>query len=88
LSNDEEKNLSTAKQTTDKDWARSLCPVDLESVLLDQGPIDGSPARKLGWDMAPLFNEVCSMMGGPVRERYDLSASGNAPKTRCTDLRK
>jgi hypothetical protein len=38
-------------------------------------------------DMAPLFNEVFSMMGGPVRELYDLSASGNASKTRCTDLR-
>jgi hypothetical protein len=25
-------------------FVRSLCPVDLESVLLDQGPIAGSPA--------------------------------------------
>jgi hypothetical protein len=39
-------------------------------------------------DMVPLFNEVFSMMSGPVRELYDLSASGSASKTRCTDLRK
>jgi hypothetical protein len=39
-------------------------------------------------DTAPRFNEVFSMMGGPVRELYDLSASGNASKTRCTYLRK
>jgi len=24
--------------------------------------------------------------GGPVRELYDLSASGNASETQCTDL--
>ncbi len=39
-----------------------------------------------------LFNElysvVMTMMGGLVHELYDLSASGNASKTRCTDLRK
>jgi hypothetical protein len=39
-------------------------------------------------DMTTLFNEGFSMMRGPVRELYDLSASGNASKTRCTDLRK
>jgi hypothetical protein len=39
-------------------------------------------------DMASFFNEVFSMMGGPVRELYDPSAPGNASSTRCTDLRK
>ncbi len=43
-------------------------------------------------DIVPCFNEmysvVFSMVGGPVRELYDLSASGNASKTRCTYHRK
>jgi hypothetical protein len=34
-------------------FVRSLCPVDLESVLLDQGPIDGSPAGKLPSKFSP-----------------------------------
>jgi hypothetical protein len=43
-------------------------------------------------DIVPVFNEMYSvlfsMMAGPVRELCDLSAFGNASKTRCTHLRK